>query len=117
MKSMGWNDIAYNFLIGGDGAIYEGRGWNVRGSHTLKYNTQSIGVAFIGTFHKQEPTESQIQAAKALIGYGLQHKKIPKDYILLGHRQCSEKSDSPGEKLYNIIKTWPHWSPTSNETG
>ena len=28
-----WNDIGYNFIIGGDGRIYEGRGQH-RGAHS-----------------------------------------------------------------------------------
>ncbi|KAK2166605.1 hypothetical protein LSH36_37g04024 [Paralvinella palmiformis] len=30
----GKDDIRYNFLIGQDGLIYEGRGWGVLGQHT-----------------------------------------------------------------------------------
>lgn len=29
-------DITYNFLIGGDGAVYEGVGWNKEGSFAGK---------------------------------------------------------------------------------
>lgn len=35
IESRGWFDIGYNFLIGGDGAAYEGRGWKTEGAHTL----------------------------------------------------------------------------------
>jgi len=35
MESRLWDDIGYNFLIGGDGAIYEGRGWDKQGAHTI----------------------------------------------------------------------------------
>lgn len=38
----------YNFLIGTDGSVYEGLGWNIVGYHTLGYNECSIGLAFIG---------------------------------------------------------------------
>lgn len=34
MESKGWDDIGYNFMIGGDGAVYEGRGWDSQGAHT-----------------------------------------------------------------------------------
>lgn len=34
MDSMNWDDIGYNFLVGGDGNVYEGRGWLKQGSHT-----------------------------------------------------------------------------------
>ncbi len=39
MDSNGWSDIGYSFLVGGDGKIYEGRGWNVVGAHTSGYNS------------------------------------------------------------------------------
>ncbi|XP_044250516.1 peptidoglycan-recognition protein SB2 isoform X2 [Drosophila takahashii] len=45
-----FRDIGYNFLIGGDGRIYEGLGFGVRGEHAPNYNSQSIGIAFIGNF-------------------------------------------------------------------
>lgn len=34
MESKNWDDIAYNFIVGGDGAVYEGRGWEKQGAHT-----------------------------------------------------------------------------------
>lgn len=30
VESLKWDDIAYNFAIGSDGYIYEGRGWNFK---------------------------------------------------------------------------------------
>ncbi|XP_058790731.1 peptidoglycan-recognition protein LE-like isoform X2 [Phymastichus coffea] len=111
IESKGWDDISYNFLVGGDGSIYEGRGWDVEGAHTFNYNKKSIGISFIGTFTKKEPTDRQMYAAKKLIEYALQNKKLAEDYKLLGHRQCI-KTESPGQVLYDIIKTWPHWSAT-----
>lgn len=59
-----WNDIGYNFLIGCDGTIYEGRGWGVEGAHTFGYNNKSIGVAFIGCFINKKPTEEALNACK-----------------------------------------------------
>ncbi|KAH8322883.1 hypothetical protein KR059_009971 [Drosophila kikkawai] len=45
-----FRDIGYNFLIGGDGRIYEGLGFGIRGEHAPNYNSRSIGIAFIGNF-------------------------------------------------------------------
>lgn len=37
-----------SFAIGGDGQIYEGRGFNVIGAHAPKYNDKSVGICLIG---------------------------------------------------------------------
>ncbi|MFD7281775.1 N-acetylmuramoyl-L-alanine amidase [Streptomyces sp. NPDC059862] len=49
MDGRGWPDIGYNFLVDRQGWIYEGVGWNHRGSHAVNYNTTHIGVCFIGS--------------------------------------------------------------------
>jgi hypothetical protein len=58
----GWGDIGYNFLIGSNGSIYEGRagGDNVIGGHALGYNTGSLGVAVIGCFDTNDATCNQL---------------------------------------------------------
>jgi hypothetical protein len=35
----GWCDIGYSFLVGGDGNVYEGRGWDEIGAHTGGFNS------------------------------------------------------------------------------
>lgn len=45
-----WSDIGYNFLVGEDGLVYEGRGWGKRGAHCPKFNPKSIGICVIGNF-------------------------------------------------------------------
>lgn len=40
-----------SFLIGEDGLVYEGRGWNTKGDHAgLKWNSMSIGITFMGNY-------------------------------------------------------------------
>lgn len=110
-KSLGYNDISYNFVIGGDGRAYEGRGYTI-GSHTKNYNNGSICIAFIGDFTSYEAPEKQLGAAQRLINDGIKLSKIHPDYVLYGHRQL-ENTESPGTMLYNQIILWSHWS---NET-
>ncbi|XP_018788908.1 PREDICTED: peptidoglycan-recognition protein LC-like isoform X4 [Bactrocera latifrons] len=109
IHSNGWGDIGYNFLVGGDGLVYEGRGWYNQGAHTLGYNKDSICIAFIGTFNLQVPTENDLKAAQLLIDEGVRLGVLPENYRLYGARQLSA-TESPGKALYSIIMKWPHWS-------
>lgn len=51
----GWADIGYSYVIMPSGVVYVGRGWGVRGSHTLNHNSD-VGVCFAGTFTEKPPT-------------------------------------------------------------
>lgn len=109
MKSREFADIGYNFLVGGDGAVYVGRDWDIQGQHTKNYNRNSICIAFIGTFSKNVPTKRQLCAAQDLIEDGVKLKKLKPDYNLYGHRQLTP-TESPGVALYEIIKKWSRWT-------
>ncbi|CAG9839408.1 unnamed protein product [Diabrotica balteata] len=109
IESRSLNDIAYNFLIGGDGAIYEGRGWKVEGAHTLGANGKSFGVAFIGTFTKEPPPEVMITVFYKLVDRAIQKGYLTTNYKIMGARQFSGV-ESPGKAFYELIKTWPQWS-------
>jgi N-acetylmuramoyl-L-alanine amidase len=50
MNAQRWPDIGYNFLVGEDGNVYEGRGWDAVGAHAVPYNSNSIGICVIGDF-------------------------------------------------------------------
>lgn len=66
-ETRGWSDIAYNYLIDPTGVVWEGRGWEVVGSHAPGYNTRGIGVCFMGTYSTQKPTPAQVQAYEDLL--------------------------------------------------
>lgn len=111
MNDRHFDDIIYNFLIGGDGNIYEGRGWNFQGAHTLGFNRGSICIAFIGTFVTLEPPEKQLEAAKWILEEGVRLDKLSTDFKVYGARQLVP-TESPGSVLYEIIKKWKNWSNT-----
>lgn len=113
MVTRKWNDIGYNFLVGGDGAVYVGRGWNMEGAHTRGHNRKSICIAFIGNFDSIAPPTRQLCAAQNLIAEGIRLEVLSDDYKLYGHRQLVS-TDSPGAALYEIIKTWDHWTAQVN---
>ncbi|EDO64108.1 AGAP005203-PC [Anopheles gambiae str. PEST] len=107
--SRNFSDIAYQFLVGGDGNAYEGRGWTKQGAHTKGFNVDSICIAFIGTFIADPPPIAQLSAAQQLILLGMKENYLASNYSLYGHRQLAP-FESPGKALFDIIKTWPHWS-------
>ncbi|XP_017776604.1 PREDICTED: peptidoglycan-recognition protein LC-like [Nicrophorus vespilloides] len=109
IESKHWWDIGYNFLVGGDGFAYEGRGWESEGAHSFGYNARSIGIAFIGTFNSIEPPKRQIIAAQQLIHKGIKLGYVAKDYKLVAARQL-QTTQSPGETLLNLMKTWDNWA-------
>ncbi|GAB1287791.1 Peptidoglycan recognition protein 3 [Apodemus speciosus] len=101
-------DIAYHFLVGQDGGVYEGVGWNIEGSHTYGYNDIALGIAFIGNFVEKPPNEASLEAAQNLIQCAVAKGYLTSNYLLMGHSDVSNIL-SPGQALYNIIKTWPHF--------
>ncbi|MFB4308528.1 N-acetylmuramoyl-L-alanine amidase [Actinomadura sp. GTD37] len=54
VQSQGWDDIGYNFLVDKCGTIFEGRAGGadrpVHGAHTYGFNTDSTGIAVLGTY-------------------------------------------------------------------
>ncbi|BCY14022.1 N-acetylmuramoyl-L-alanine amidase [Actinoplanes sp. L3-i22] len=69
VKSKGWNDIGYNFLVDKCGTIFEGRRGgvdrNVLGAHTLGFNTNASAVAVIGDFRSTPiPAAARLSVAQ-----------------------------------------------------
>ncbi|KAF8788817.1 peptidoglycan recognition protein-like [Argiope bruennichi] len=108
LDDRGWWDIAYNFLVGGDGNIYEGRGWLNTASFAMYYNYISFGIAFIGNFNKDRPTEAMVNATQNLIKCGIKKGYISPTSEIHGHRDitCTE---SPGDNLYAVIRNWDNF--------
>ncbi|TGZ51232.1 Uncharacterized protein DBV15_03183 [Temnothorax longispinosus] len=109
MNRRNWADIGYNFLVGEDGNVYEGRGWDKQGAHSVSYNKKSIGICIIGDYSDRTPNAAAVQAVTNLIAHGVQNRKIKNDYKLLGHLQ-TWATNCPGNSLYTMIKSWPNWS-------
>jgi len=81
MCATGWWDIGYNFLIGEDGKVYDGRGWNTVGAHVYGYNSRSIGIALIGNFDSRIPNSAALNACKKLIGCGVSKVTYRIDFL------------------------------------
>ncbi|MEU8622937.1 N-acetylmuramoyl-L-alanine amidase [Streptomyces sp. NPDC048623] len=129
VKSLGWRDFGYNFAVDKCGNIYEGRAGGVAkavlGAHTLGFNTNSMGVAVLGTYGSTTPPAAVVTAVAKLTAWKLGlHGVNPKGKVTLtsgggnrykkgskvkfnaiaGHRD-GFATECPGGRLYNKLGT------------
>jgi hypothetical protein len=76
-----WNDVGYNFLVDRYGTIFEGRAGGIAeavvGAQAQGYNSQSTGIASIGTFSTAGQTEAGLRAIAHLLGWKLGVHGVP----------------------------------------
>lgn len=97
-------NVGYNFVIGGDGDIYEGRGWHVRNFH----RDHTIGVCFVGNYVYDELSLSMIDALDKLLDSGIQIGALPVDYYIVAHNH-TYATLSPGQNVYKVLKAFPNF--------
>lgn len=72
-KTLGWCDIGYNALVDKYGQIFEGRYGGldkpVEGAHAGGFNINTAGVALMGDYEDEAPTDVSIQAIGKYIGW------------------------------------------------
>ena len=122
----GWNDIGYNFLVDQYGQVFEGRAGGVEqaviGAQAQGYNSQSTGVAVLGTFSDAPIPEPAMAAITQLLGWKMSLHGVPCEGGLTvvsgggslnryssgtpvamqrisGHRD-GDKTECPGNALY-----------------
>lgn len=68
-NSRGWGDIGYHYLVDENGRIYEGKsgGDYVVGGHAYCNNIGTIGIALLGNFEEEKPTQDQLKALQWLL--------------------------------------------------
>ncbi|KAE8619550.1 hypothetical protein XENTR_v10009842 [Xenopus tropicalis] len=108
-QDRGWDDIGYSFVVGSNGYLYEGRGWNRAGAHTRGYNSVGYGVSFIGDYTSIVPKDSILALVKdRFLRCAVRLGYITPNYIIQGHRQVVSTS-CPGDALYKEIQSWDHF--------
>ncbi|MEU1124341.1 peptidoglycan recognition protein [Streptomyces sp. NPDC005899] len=129
VKSSGWRDFGYNFAVDKCGNIYEGRAGGVSkavlGAHTLGFNTNSMGIAVLGTYSSKNPPAAAVTAIAKLTAWKLglfgrnpkgkvtlvsggsgKYKKGAKVklHVIAGHRD-GFATECPGSRLYKKLGT------------
>lgn len=103
------HDIPYNFLIGGDGSIYEGRGFTFEGEIVSNRSISSFSdlgiiVAFIGTFSNVGLSELQSEVFFTFINESMKDGNIISNHILLLQDQLA-RGDIPADRLLDLVKS------------
>lgn len=122
VNTNGWNDIGYNFLIDPNGVAYEGRGDGILGAHFSAVNTGTMGVALLGTYSTQPPTEAALATLEQLLAWQAERWKLDAAAPALhaasglrlnaisGHRdaglspRASGATECPGNAAYGLLQ-------------
>jgi hypothetical protein len=98
----GWADIAYHFLIGPSGEIFEGRSYVFAGETGTNYDPAGhFLVSLDGNYGSTMPSEAQLQSAAALFAWAAINFDLSAD-TLGGHRDYAA-TECPGDALYSVL--------------
>ena len=118
MKTM--IDIPYNFLIGDDGNLYEGRGFDFQGEIVMRNNStdsdeSGIIVAFIGNFTSQRPSSQQMKTFLNFLNH-FRGSKIVANYTLLSQDQIIGESSDKFAEVFSENQNYhrSRWSRIDN---
>lgn len=75
VKSNGWKDIGYNFLVDKCGTVFEGRKGGVDkpvfGAHAYGFNSQTTGISVLGNYNLVEPPTAVLTSVARLAAWKL----------------------------------------------
>lgn len=101
-QGMGWPDVAYHLLIGGDGVPYEGRPFEACGDSATDYDSSGhLLIALDGDFSAAEPREAQLRALVELVAWASDTFDISPD-ALRGHDAYAATA-CPGTRLSALL--------------
>lgn len=99
---LGWPDIAYHFIVGRDGNVYEGRPYTAAGDTATSYDpTGHLLIVVEGNFDVDTPTPDQLEMLAEMIAWGSMRFGVSVDTVT-GHRDHAATS-CPGDSLYAAI--------------
>ena len=113
-ENRGWGDVGYHYLIDELGQMYEGRagGRGVIGGHVYCNNVGTVGVALLGNFELEQPTQDQVKSLQWLLAdLGKEYDiNLRKNVVfrgtsispIVGHRQLVS-TECPGYYLSETL--------------
>ncbi|GAA1556888.1 hypothetical protein GCM10009789_07810 [Kribbella sancticallisti] len=116
VKSRGWCDLGYNFLVDRFGRAFEGRYGGaqlpVLGAHTGAFNANSFGVSLIGNFEKVAPSQAALETTARIIAWKLDaNYRSPLATVVLAGKRLhtisghldTKATACPGKNLYTRL--------------
>lgn len=101
-QSRGWGDLAYHYIIGVDGTVYEARDTRYRGDTGTNYDpTGHFLVVVEGNFEVDEPTDEQLESLVQVLAWASQRFDVSPSTIG-GHRDHASTA-CPGGNLHPYI--------------
>ncbi len=121
--NQGWSAIGYNFWVGFDGTVYEGRGFKL-GAGVENQNGHIISIGFQGDYHSNDVKmpDAQFNAGVDIIKYVLEN--VPTIKTIGGHGDFMATA-CPGKyfpleemktlikrnmQYYDTLEACPNWS-------
>lgn len=111
----GFLDIVPNFLVGGDGLVFEGRGANVQAAMIRSWNVKSITIMFIGDFRTDVPNTLQFEHVNILLEKLVKKGVLDPDFVLYGQCQLAHNTITPGPNVMNRLNELLHWDPKDKD--
>lgn len=100
MDTNKWKDLGYHFIVDKKGRVYAGLPLTKVGAHASGYNTNNVGIAYLGDASKTMPAAAK-NAIKELYAYLV--TRVGKNLSLYGHRDLNSTA-CPGNACYNWLK-------------
>lgn len=104
------NVCDFSFVVGSDGYVYEGRGWNHLGTHTRNHNHIGYGVSIIGNYTSTVPSRHAMDLLRHRLAQCAVNKgRLSVNFTILGHRQVVNYTACPGEAFFSEMRSWEHF--------
>jgi N-acetylmuramoyl-L-alanine amidase len=104
-KAQGWSDCGYHYIIYRDGTVNIGRDVDISGAHVSGYNSNSIGISYVGGLEsrpsvpysmlKAKDTRTDAQKA-SLLSLLMDLRKLYPKAKIQGHRDFSPDKNHDG---------------------
>lgn len=95
VKTLGWKDIGYHYVIYRDGSVHEGRPVEQVGAHTAGHNATSVGVCYVGGVAKDGKTAKDTRTPEQKTALVKLVRELCQRYMVTqvhGHNEYANKA-------------------------